>query len=148
MENNTNQNVGAGSGNKSRPKRDHKQQQQNSQQRQQQMGQPRDMMFGITIPRTIGVSALLSAFSMVLYIAWVVAGINSKIDNSVDQIEQTKRELQQLKSEIVTRSELAIQLQSMQRDIDRANNQMHETRSSVNDLDKELKSLIRETSKR
>ena len=107
-----------------------------------------EMMFGITIPRTIGVSALLSAFSMVLYIAWVVAGINSKIDNSVDQIEQTKRELQQLKSEIVTRSELAIQLQSMQRDIDRVNNQMHETRSSVNDLDKELKSLIRETSKR
>ena len=147
MENNTNQNVGAGSGNKSRPKRDYKQQ-QNPQQRQQQMAQPRDMMFGITIPRTIGVSALLSAFSMVLYIAWVVAGINSKIDNSVDQIEQTKRELQQLKSEIVTRSELAIQLQSMQRDIDRVNNQMHETRSSVNDLDKELKSLIRETSKR
>lgn len=146
MENNTNQNVGAGSGNRSRPKRDYKQ--QNPQQRQQQMGQPRDMMFGITIPRTIGVSALLSAFSMVLYIAWVVAGINSKIDNSVDQIEQTKRELQQLKSEIVTRSELAIQLQSMQRDIDRVNNQMHETRSSVNDLDKELKSLIRETSKR
>lgn len=147
MENSTNQNVGAGNSNRSRPKRDHKQQ-QNPQQRQQQMAQPRDMMFGITIPRTIGVSALLSAFSMVLYIAWVVAGINSKIDNSVDQIEQTKRELQQLKSEIVTRSELAIQLQSMQRDIDRVNNQMHETRSSVNDLDKELKSLIRETSKR
>lgn len=147
MENNTNQNVGAGNSNRSRPKRDHKQQ-QNPQQRQQQMAQPRDMMFGITIPRTIGVSALLSAFSMVLYIAWVVAGINSKIDNSVDQIEQTKRELQQLKSEIVTRSELAIQLQSMQRDIDRVNNQMHETRSNVNDLDKELKSLIRETSKR
>ena len=146
MENNTNQNVGAGSGNRSRPKRDHKQ--QNPQQRQQQMGQPRDMMFGITIPRTIGVSALLSAFSMVLYIAWVVAGINSKIDNSVDQIEQTKRELQQLKSEIVTRSELAIQLQSMQRDIDRVNNQTHELHSNINELDKELKTIIRETNKR
>lgn len=146
MENNTNQNVGAGSGNRSRPKRDHKQ--QNPQQRQQQMAQPRDMMFGITIPRTIGVSALLSAFSMVLYIAWVVAGINSKIDNSVDQIEQTKRELQQLKSEIVTRSELAIQLQSMQRDIDRANNQTHELHSNINELDKELKTIIRETNKR
>ena len=147
MENNTNQNVGAGSGNRSRPKRDHKQQ-QNPQQRQQQMAQPRDMMFGITIPRTIGVSALLSAFSMVLYIAWVVAGINSKIDNSVDQIEQTKRELQQLKSEIVTRSELAIQLQSMQRDIDRVNNQTHELHSNINELDKELKTIIRETNKR
>lgn len=146
MENNTNQNVGAGSGNRSRPKRDHKQ--QNPQQRQQQMAQPRDMMFGITIPRTIGVSALLSAFSMVLYIAWVVAGINSKIDNSVDQIEQTKRELQQLKSEIVTRSELAIQLQSMQRDIDRVNNQTHELHSNINELDKELKTIIRETNKR
>jgi hypothetical protein len=146
MENNTNQNVGAGSGNRSRPKRDHKQ--QNPQQRQQQMAQPRDMMFGITIPRTIGVSALLSAFSMVLYIAWVVAGINSKIDNSVDQIEQTKRELQQLKSEIVTRSELAIQLQSMQRDIDRVNNQTHELRSNINELDKELKTVIREANKR
>lgn len=146
MENNTNQNVGAGSGNRSRPKRDHKQ--QNPQQRQQQMGQPRDMMFGITIPRTIGVSALLSAFSMVLYIAWVVAGINSKIDNSVDQIEQTKRELQQLKSEIVTRSELAIQLQSMQRDIDRVNNQTHELHSNINELDKELKTVIREANKR
>nr|DAY39797.1 MAG TPA: PilA, PilC, PilN, PilO, PilM, pilus, ring, membrane channel [Caudoviricetes sp.] len=146
MENNTNQNVGAGNGNRSRPKRDHKQ--QNPQQRQQQMAQPRDMMFGITIPRTIGVSALLSAFSMVLYIAWVVAGINSKIDNSVDQIEQTKRELQQLKSEIVTRSELAIQLQSMQRDIDRVNNQTHELHSNINELDKELKTIIRETNKR
>lgn len=146
MENNTNQNVGARSGNRSRPKRDHKQ--QNPQQRQQQMAQPRDMMFGITIPRTIGVSALLSAFSMVLYIAWVVAGINSKIDNSVDQIEQTKRELQQLKSEIVTRSELAIQLQSMQRDIDRVNNQTHELHSNINELDKELKTIIRETNKR
>lgn len=146
MENSTNQNVGAGSGNKSRPKRDHKQ--QNPQQRQQQMAQPRDMMFGITIPRTIGVSALLSAFSMVLYIAWVVAGINSKIDNSVDQIEQTKRELQQLKSEIVTRSELAIQLQSMQRDIDRVNNQTHELHSNINELDKELKTIIREANKR
>lgn len=146
MENNTNQNVGAGSGNRSHPKRDHKQ--QNPQQRQQQMAQPRDMMFGITIPRTIGVSALLSAFSMVLYIAWVVAGINSKIDNSVDQIEQTKRELQQLKSEIVTRSELAIQLQSMQRDIDRVNNQTHELHSNINELDKELKTIIREANKR
>lgn len=146
MENNTNQNVGAGSSSRSRPKRDHKQ--QNPQQRQQQMAQPRDMMFGITIPRTIGVSALLSAFSMVLYIAWVVAGINSKIDNSVDQIEQTKRELQQLKSEIVTRSELAIQLQSMQRDIDRVNNQTHELHSNINELDKELKTIIRETNKR
>lgn len=146
MENNTNQNVGAGSGNRSSPKRDHKQ--QNPQQRQQQMAQPRDMMFGITIPRTIGVSALLSAFSMVLYIAWVVAGINSKIDNSVDQIEQTKRELQQLKSEIVTRSELAIQLQSMQRDIDRVNNQTHELHSNINELDKELKTIIREANKR
>lgn len=145
MENNTNQNVGAGNS-RSRPKRDHKQ--QNPQQRQQQMTQPRDMMFGITIPRTIGVSALLSAFSMVLYIAWVVAGINSKIDNSVDQIEQTKRELQQLKSEIVTRSELAIQLQSMQRDIDRVNNQTHELHSNINELDKELKTIIRETNKR
>lgn len=146
MENNTNQNVGAWSSNRSRPKRDHKQ--QNLQQGQQQMAQPRDMMFGITIPRTIGVSALLSAFSMVLYIAWVVAGINGKIDNSVDQIEQTKRELQQLKSEIVTRSELAIQLQSMQRDIDRVNNQTHELHSNINELDKELKTIIREANKR
>ena len=110
-------------------------------------GQQRDMMFGITIPRTIGISAVATAISTVIYIAWVVASINTKIDTSAPQIQQVNQDLQKLKSEIVTRTELATQMQAIQRDIDRTKDENRDLKQEVAELEKELRVLIRQGAK-
>lgn len=105
--------------------------------------QNKDMMFGITIPRTVGVTAFLSTLGTVAYFIYIGAGISNKIDTTAYQINQVNQDLQKLKTEIVTRSELAAQMNMHQRESDRLKDEVREIKADLDSLEREVRDIIK-----
>lgn len=110
--------------------------------------QAKDVMFGIAIPRSVGITAVFSTISALGYFIYIGAGISNKIDTSSQQINQVNQDLQKLKTEIVTRTELAAQMNMQQRESDRLKDEVREIKADVDTLEREVRDILKNSKDR
>lgn len=95
------------------------------------------VVFGVTIPKTIGIATFWSMMCFVVYSTWSLASINNNIQNSSNQVAQLSQDIQKIRNDMYTRSEAAMQNESYKREMD-------EMRKILDRHESDIKYLMKE----
>lgn len=90
--------------------------------------------FGVVIPKSISIGALILLFGQGGVIVWNISKYATSIDRSTEQIQQVATEINKVKSDIYTRSEANIQFEAIRREIELINKTNERQDADVKEL--------------
>lgn len=94
-----------------------------------------EITFGIKVPKSISIGAIVALFVQAAYVIWVISSIKHSIDESFNQISRLEQSINKISSDTLGRTEAMLRLSASEDKMKAMRERMDDLNSRIKDLE-------------